>query len=85
MSKETLMRKLLLFLGGAALGYAAPKIVTLIRDLCQENISDDSEDDIAGEVETASAAPDAVKLPITDEEAAPAPEATPPDPQGSQA
>jgi hypothetical protein len=65
------MGRLLFFLGGTAVGLLAPKVVSLVRDLLEEELQEVSDDDIKSEIETASADPDAVIIPVTDDNVSP--------------
>jgi hypothetical protein len=62
------MRRLLYFLGGAAIGLIAPKVVTLVKEYYDENIKEYTSD-VDTEVENGIADPDAVIVPINEESA----------------
>ena len=74
------MGRLLYFLGGAAIGLIAPKVVSLVKDFYDENLREAGETDVDTEVENGIKDPDAVIVPIHDEGSEPVAAEPEPDP-----
>ncbi|MDR2350459.1 MAG: hypothetical protein LBF41_07570 [Deltaproteobacteria bacterium] len=62
------MKKLIFFLGGTLLGYAAPKFLKAAKDLWDKDIRVRSEKDVENEVKIAANDPDAVIIPIIEDD-----------------